>query len=571
MGKSPAKWIKTVLFGKKSSRSNSTKKGANEKVNTGGKGPAFTETSPVISDPVLVTALSNGAPNPAGAKEENSGTRADAPVSPLSNQELDTQRVVELDTSENLEEKIREEKAAIKAQAAFRGYLARRAFKALKGIIRLQALIRGHLVRRQAVVSLRTMYAIVRFQALVRGYRVRCTDNGLVTCTKLQFTKSCSDTWREYASANAFARKLLSYNIKVEPLHFQYDEQDPNSVLAWLSLWTGVKPWKPVCQPKKTTSDAKPVTRKSSYAMETESGKLKRNARRNPALATNESSQTTAGVNSTRNSKKFPAPSSESAQESSPLTELEKVKRNLRKVSSSVQDSSADIEAERISISLPVTTNSDLANGNHIEKAKKQSTGALTCTLPEIKPKRDAVVTTEIQTKKERETTEIIQNESMSEIEGQIDNLMEAIASPAEEKPLEEVIVSKEEAPLSNENYKTTKRRSSLSIKPEYTDTNNILVQNNSPSVPSYMAMTQSAKTKLRGQASPRSGSDLGSGEKNGSTRRHSLPTSTNNGKLSSHSPRTQRPINAKGAAKNDKSMHSSRDGTDRPIVEWRR
>ncbi|KAJ4787440.1 IQ-domain 28 [Rhynchospora pubera] len=569
MGKSPAKWIKTVLFGKKSSRSNSTKKAANEKVNTGGKGPAFTETSPVISDPVLVTAHSNGAPNPAGTKEENSGTRADVPVSPLATQELDTQRVVELDTSENLEEKIREEKAAVTAQAAFRGYLARRAFKALKGIIRLQALIRGHLVRRQAVVSLRTMYAIVRFQALVRGYRVRHIGNGLVTCTKLQFTKSCSDTWREYASANAFAQKLLSYNIKVEPLHFQYDEQDPNSVLAWLSLWTGVKPWKPACQPKKTT-DAKPVTRKSSYAMETESGKLKRNARRNPANANNESSQTTAGMNSTRNSKKFSSLPSESAQESSPLTELEKVKRNLRKVSSSVQDSSADIEAERTSISVPGTNNLDLTNGNHIEKAKKHSAGALTCTLPEIKPKRDAVVPTEIQTKKEREATEIIQNEGMSEIEGQIDNLMEAIASPAEEKPLEEVTVSKEET-LSNENCKTTKRRSSLSIKPEYTDSNNILVQNNSPTVPSYMAMTQSAKTKLRGQASPQSGSDQGSAEKNGSTRRHSLPTSTNNGKLSSHSPRTQRPIHAKGAAKNDKSMHSSRDGTDRPIVEWRR
>jgi hypothetical protein len=99
-------------------------KGANDKVNAGGKGPAFTETSPIISDPVLVSAHNNEATIPAGATEENSSIQADVPVTPpVTNQEFDTQRVVELDTSENQEEKIREEKAAVKAQAAFRGYL----------------------------------------------------------------------------------------------------------------------------------------------------------------------------------------------------------------------------------------------------------------------------------------------------------------------------------------------------------------------------------------------------------------------------------------------------------------
>ncbi|KAL8231528.1 hypothetical protein R6Q57_001306 [Mikania cordata] len=78
----------------------------------------------------------------------------------------------------NDEELFRLEQAATKAQAAFRGYLACRAFWALKGITRLQALARGHLVRRQAVATLTCMRAIVEFQALVRGQRVRLYANG---------------------------------------------------------------------------------------------------------------------------------------------------------------------------------------------------------------------------------------------------------------------------------------------------------------------------------------------------------------------------------------------------------
>lgn len=66
---------------------------------------------------------------------------------------------------------------------------ARRAFRALKGIIRLQALVRGHLVRRQAVATLRCMQAIVKFQALVRGRRVRISDVGCEVRKKCNLEK----------------------------------------------------------------------------------------------------------------------------------------------------------------------------------------------------------------------------------------------------------------------------------------------------------------------------------------------------------------------------------------------
>ena len=76
----------------------------------------------MISEPVLVTPHNNDAVPEVG-KGENSSVRGEAAAAPEVNLDLEKQSTGGSDVLSNDPERLRGEQAAVKAQAAFRGYL----------------------------------------------------------------------------------------------------------------------------------------------------------------------------------------------------------------------------------------------------------------------------------------------------------------------------------------------------------------------------------------------------------------------------------------------------------------
>ncbi|KAK7388961.1 hypothetical protein VNO78_23792 [Psophocarpus tetragonolobus] len=578
MGKSPGKWIKTVLFGKKSSKSNIAK--GREKVVNQKEGV-------VVASKVPETGLAlEPTSNTIARHEENIGLENNKAENVLpGNQEIDTVGSINEDAALD-PEKMRQEEAATKAQAAFRGYLARRAFRALKGIIRLQALIRGHLVRRQAVATLCSTYCIVKFQAIVRGGRVRKSNIGFEIREKCNILDGklvkpiAISTKITKLSANAFIHKLLTSSTTIMALRLQYVPGDPNSVLSWLDRWSSSHFWKPVPQPKRIR-DTKSQRKHSNISVG--DNQMSKSRRTNRKLPTASFDSVPAQANPEfekpkRNTRKIPSQSSDFLQEN-PQSELEKVKRNLRKVHNPVVENAAPSEVESempkqhlekatVTTSLTVPEQEIISSN---EKIKKEATITVS-SVPDIETTPRLSVSKEVTLESKPPTAEpkppTAEPKPLTEITTKDKNISDEVKN--EPIFLPEPIckdenshlngdLSHKEDPIGSENQKPN-RKASIVAKQERAE-NGI---QNSPTLPSYMAATESAKAKLRAQGSPRFGQD--GIEKNNHTRRHSLPSLTNS-KISSHSPRTQRPVQSGG-----RTVSSSRDGNGKVIqAEWRR
>ncbi|KAK8504333.1 hypothetical protein V6N13_062682 [Hibiscus sabdariffa] len=171
--------------------------------------------------------------------------------------------------------KSREEIAVIMIQTYFRGYLARKAMRALKGLVRLKSLIEGQSVKRQATTALRCMRTLARVRSHVRTRRIIMSDQNRALQMQLQ-QKQERDLQRSKSSAGddfnvstkskeqmaakeqyrleaAMRReKALAYSFTrqrpwknpLKPVNQTF--MDPNNTQwswSWLERWMAARPW----------------------------------------------------------------------------------------------------------------------------------------------------------------------------------------------------------------------------------------------------------------------------------------------------------------------------------------
>lgn len=458
------------------------------------------------------------------------------------------------------------EQAAIKAQSAFRGYQARQALQALRGIIRLQAVTRGNLVRRQAVATLQSVRGIVKIQALVRGLRVRHSDIGREVHKRWSLGEldaiclgSCKNNGSKRAEKllrTAFVCKLLSSSPAAMPLQLHYGPEEPNSSWNWLNRWTMLQIGGSHLQSKKTTDSING----SCLTVGTEQVRPKGSVCRLRSSDVEKASIRTS-LDSEKvelKLKKVTKDPTKSVHEQ-PQSGMKKFQRNLKKVSIPMVETSlrSVVDSGRTRQTHSKSTNPDFSEEDSIYPVEK----AMEDTGKAISKSSDVETSPELPA--EEGAVHGLCNRSDAEVQ-----LKDALAQPKDVvDPLDEDFISRN-ALISYENKKPSRRRASLPAKHGYPDDG----LHNTSRVPSYMASTESAKAKLRGQASPLGQDDA---EKNSLTRRHSLPSSTS-GKFSS-SPRVHRLVQAsvKGGIRGERSLMSSRDScvSDNKVIqaEWKR
>ncbi|KAI3983417.1 hypothetical protein MKX01_013484 [Papaver californicum] len=185
--------------------------------------------------------------------------------------------VVRLTSAVNSQEsgKLNKHVAAIKIQTAFRGYLARRTLRALRGLARLKTLMDGKSVKRQATTTLRCMQTLARVQSQIRARRIRMSEENQALQKQLQqkhekeletMKTSMGDDWdvsaqskeqleakkmhkqeaamrRERALAYAFShQQTLRSSGKAGNPTFM-DPNNPHWGWSWLERWMAARPW----------------------------------------------------------------------------------------------------------------------------------------------------------------------------------------------------------------------------------------------------------------------------------------------------------------------------------------
>ncbi|GFZ04204.1 hypothetical protein Acr_16g0008280 [Actinidia rufa] len=125
--------------------------------------------------------------------------------------------------------------AAIKIQTVFRGYLARKALRALRGLVKIQALVRGYLVRKRATATLHSMQALIRAQASVRSQRalrLLNKDNRLHPEIRARRSTERFDETRSEFHSKRLSMSIENYSINAfegSPKIVEIDTYKPRS------------------------------------------------------------------------------------------------------------------------------------------------------------------------------------------------------------------------------------------------------------------------------------------------------------------------------------------------------
>ncbi|KAK6144860.1 hypothetical protein DH2020_021680 [Rehmannia glutinosa] len=184
--------------------------------------------------------------------------------------------VVRLRAAASNSGKTKEEIAAIKIQTAFRGYLARRALRALRGLVRLKSLIGGQSVKRQATATLKCMQTVARVQSEIRARRIRMSQENSTAHRHIQQKREkeieksrvsqSGENWddsvqskeqieanlqnrqeaamrRERALAYAYSHQQTWRNSSNSTNQTFMDPNNPHWGWSWLERWMAARPW----------------------------------------------------------------------------------------------------------------------------------------------------------------------------------------------------------------------------------------------------------------------------------------------------------------------------------------
>ncbi|XP_042436955.1 protein IQ-DOMAIN 19-like [Zingiber officinale] len=132
-----------------------------------------------------------------------------------------------------------EELAAIRIQSTFRGYLARKALCALRGLVKLQALVRGHLIRKQAAAALRCMQALVTAQERARLQRIQMAEDSPIIQQRKSIHRRSPQhpRWRQSHSSPIH---VLVTDEDIEKLQYSFMDRNAEEDIKIVEMDLGV-------------------------------------------------------------------------------------------------------------------------------------------------------------------------------------------------------------------------------------------------------------------------------------------------------------------------------------------